>query len=282
MNKNYRVNLSEVRETELKQVLLSVEEACRDLEIDFYIIGALARDIWFEPHGIIMGGTKDIDFAVRVGQEDQFYALKELLITKHRFGPFRGNAFVLFAPNKIQIDILPFGGIEVNDGVVVTGEGLREIKVNGFKEVFKMAVHDVRVLENNEFKVATLPGIILLKLIAFDDRPEQRAKDPLDIRAIIEHYFELQSDLIYEAHNDLFGSDIGASLTRIAARVIGREMAKPLSANSELRSRVRQILARHIEIAEKSDLIKGMSSVTYADFEENRKYLSEILRGINE
>lgn len=100
----------------------------------------------------MMGGTKDIDFAVCVTREDQFYGLKSLPISKYGYSENKRNAFVLFAPNKIQIDILPFGEIEVNDGVIVKGEGLKGIKVNGFKEVYKMAVDDVRVLENNEFQ----------------------------------------------------------------------------------------------------------------------------------
>lgn len=132
------------------------------------------------------------------------------------------------------------------------------------------------------FKVATLAGIVLLKLIVFDDRPEQRAKDPRDIRVIIEYYFELQSELIYEFHNDLFGLATPESLAVIAARVIGREMNKPLSANPALRERVQRILEHHIEIAEKSELIQEMTSTEYSDFDENRMLLGEILKGINE
>ncbi len=37
-------------------------------------------------------------------------------------------------------------------------------------------------------KAATLPAIVLLKLIAYDDRPEHRIKDPGDIAGII-YYF---------------------------------------------------------------------------------------------
>lgn len=126
----------------------------------------------------------------------------------------------------MQIDILPFGQLEVDDGVAVEGEGLNRIKVNGFKEVYLASVEYVYVLKDKQFKVATLPGIFLLKLIAFDDRPDQRPNDPEDCVQIIQNFFNLQSDIIYGHHNDLFGND-DQPLELISARVIGREMRNP-------------------------------------------------------
>ena len=54
--------------------------------------------------------------------------------------------------------------------------------VNAFEEVFKKATVPVNVEGSKlQFRVATLSAIILLKLIAYDDRPEKRTQDPLDI-----------------------------------------------------------------------------------------------------
>ncbi len=264
MRNSSKINLNEARDSRLRVVLLTVDECCLDLGIDFYIIGALARDAWFTKEGVAALGTKDVDLAVLVSEVEQFYQLKNRLIEKHGFEKVSTNEFVLLGLNQMQIDILPFGQLEVDDGVAVKGEGLNRIKVNGFKEVYLASVEDVYVLNDKQFKVATLPGIFLLKIIAFDDRPEQRPNDPEDCISIIQNYFNLQSDLIYNHHNDLFGDD-NFALEQISARVIGREMRKSLNQNDALRERAIKILESHIAQREKSSFILRMaSSYTWA------------------
>ena len=279
--KNFlKINLDEREESPLKEVLLAVDQCCLELDIDFYILGALARDIWFTEQQIAARGTKDLDFAMLVRETGLFLQLKELLAKKHDFVTVKDNQFALIAPNKMQIDILPFGALEVEDGVTVEGEGLNRIKVNGFKEVYLESVREAYVLDGKSFKVATLPGIFLLKLIAFDDRPDQRQNDPVDCLSIIEKFFELQSDLIYENHNDLFGDD--GPLILISARVIGREMRKPLGENADLKARVVGILKGHIDLREKSSFILQMASYAYLATEECALYLEGVLTGIQD
>ncbi len=286
MTNTSKISFNKGREEGLPEVFNAVEECCNELSIEFYIIGALAKEIWFSKENIATGGTRDVDFAIFINEEEKFQQLKSLLIENHGFSSFSGNAFVLFAPNEIQIDIVPFGKLEVQDGVTVKGEGLNKIKVNGFKEVYLESVKEVKVLEDKVYKVATLPGILLLKIIAFDDRPEQREKDPADILSIIENYFSLQRELIYEFHSDLFGED-DKSLPLIASRVLGREIRKPLSENPKLRERVIAILEGHISLGEKSKFVEVMALATlntndYPLIDECVIYLKEILTGINE
>lgn len=276
-----KINLNETKESRLRELLLTVQNCCLELGIDFYIIGALARDIWFTKEGVSALGTKDVDFAVLISNVEQFYRLKGRLIKMHGFEKVSTNEFVLIGPNKMQIDILPFGQLEVNDGVTVQGEGLNRIKVNGFKEVYLASVENVYVLADKQFKEATLPGIFLLKIIAFDDRPEQRPNDPEDCISIILNYFNLQSDLIYNHHNDLFGND-GFAFELISARVIGREMKKSLDHNDALRDRAANILKDHIARGEKSSFILRMASFVYLGTEDCVRYLQEVLSGITE
>lgn len=48
-------------------------------------------------------------------------------------------------------------------------------------EVYQSGTEEVEMETGHNFKIATLPSIVLLKLIAFDDRPEKRSKDARDI-----------------------------------------------------------------------------------------------------
>lgn len=223
MKNTSRINLDEITDQRLHDVLKTVNTCCEKLRIDFYLLGALARDVWFKQQQIAASGTKDVDFAVFINETQQFSNLKTALIEVCGYTQSKNNQFVLIAPNGFTIDVLPFGAIEIEDGVAVEGERLAKIKVTGFKEVYLTAVRPVFIFDDQETKVATLPGIVLLKLIAFDDRPEQRYNDPIDCISIIKNYFAIESDLIYNEHNDLFGEP-NRELETIAARVIGREM----------------------------------------------------------
>lgn len=82
-----------------------------------------------------------------------------------------------------------------------------------------------------------------MKLISFDERPKQRTKDPRDIANIIDHFLDLQGDLIFNNHNDLFTEDVKEdALDEISATVIGREIKKICADNEKLLERLKQML----------------------------------------
>ena len=95
--------------------------------------------------------------------------------------------------------------------------------ISGFKEVYEEGTEEVNFEGEYNFKVLTMAGIVILKLIAYDDRPEIRSNGIGDIAAIIRHYFDLESDLIYDRHADLFAGE-EQCLERLAAKVLGRQM----------------------------------------------------------
>src|SRR5688572_9071280 len=113
MQNSSRINLNEARNPRLREVLLVVDECCLELGIDFYILGALARDAWFIKEGMAALGTKDVDFAIFISEVKLFYQLKDRLVERHNFEKITINAFTLRAPNQTEIDILPFGKLEV-------------------------------------------------------------------------------------------------------------------------------------------------------------------------
>ena len=260
------MNLNSVREGELKEVFDAIEEAFRELEIDYYLIGAIARDIWYARGKKDFRKTKDVDFAVLVGNKTAYQEVRQFLKDHKNFRDTKENSFVMLTPTGVQVDILPFGEIEIDDGVSLEGEGLTNIKVNGFMEVYKAGTEEVAMLTGHIFKVATLPAIVLLKLIAFDDRPEKRLKDARDIANIISLYFDLQADLIYSEHSDVFlvsEEQLNTvSLQEIAAMVIGREIKKVIDENEYLLERIKRILDDHIGQGEKSAFNRNMVEET--------------------
>lgn len=199
------MNLSDLREGELKDIFNALEEAFDATGTDYYVIGALAKDVWYSQGDILSRQTKDIDFAVLVGSQENYEAIKKYLKANKNFLNTKGNSFVMMSPSGAQVDILPFGEIEIDDSIAVAGGDLDMIKVNGFREVYETGTKGMTLDTGHHFDIATLPAIVLLKLIAYDDRPERRAKDPRDIADIIENFLELQADLMYSEENlDLF------------------------------------------------------------------------------
>ena len=252
------MQLSNLREGELKDLFDALEEAFTAVGTDYYLIGAVARDFWYSRGQKKFRGTKDVDFAVLVGSQREYEAIKQYLREHKQFNETRENAFVMITPTGIQVDILPFGEIEMDEGVKVEGNGLVNISVNGFKEVYQSGTEKLTAETGHRFAVATLPAIVLLKLIAFDDRPEKRLKDARDIANILMHYFELQSEFVYENHNDLFVGEEELSLEQIGATVIGRQLKVICSTNEGLYMRVQSILQGHIEKKEDSVFVVNM------------------------
>lgn len=159
-------------------------------------------------------------------------------------------------------------------------KGLTQIAVNGFREVYENGTDEVEFENDQVFKVCTLPGIVILKLIAYDDRPEVRQNDIKDITLILKHYFNIETDNIYELHNDLFEDDRDTSL--IAARVLGRQMKSIFARSKDVEERITSIIQREIDNPEKSKIAELMVTGTDNEIISATAILKEILEGIQE
>lgn len=242
MRKPLQIKLKDLRQDRFKELLSIVEQVFIQCDVDFYLLGAIARDTWYAKEQITSPATRDVDFAVYISREEKYDMVLEELISNHGFSEIKDAPFRLQTPYTFTIDIIPFGEISIDESVIPDEDWDRPIFVNGFEEVFRKATIQVTDEEGDlEFKVATLPAVLLLKLIAYDDRPEKRTQDPQDIVQIIKNYFEIEKEMIWEEHHDLFDED--SELIEIGARVVGREINKIVSENRTLKERVLNILS---------------------------------------
>lgn len=264
---------------ELKRVFDTLEKVFATLGIDYFLIGALARQEWYGKADLNFRMTKDVDYAVLVGSHDEYRSIKSFLVANEGYTESTGNAFALITPDGIPVDILPFGEIESDGNVEIEGTGMTSIRVDGMKEVYLHGTELLRLDTGNYFKVATLTGIALLKFIAYDDRPENRQKDAIDIGNIVMNFFNLHDNLIYEYHSDLFGEE-EKQLENIGAVALGREMRKIAGGNSGLSVRLEKMLETHIDKAEKSEFVRLIVRETKKDVETVLGYLKDILWGL--
>jgi predicted nucleotidyltransferase len=279
MQNSYRIKLSSFNQEGLKDLLQILERVFHRFDVDFYVIGALAKDVWLSKEKIPTRATKDVDLAVFISNSDAYESIKSTLVAEYDFREVSTNAFALLTPYGYPIDLLPFGSVEIDDAVEIEGKGPAKVHVNGFKEIYQQGLTPVLTEEGITFKIASLVSIILLKLVAFDDRPERRTRDIKDIAVIMNHYFHIESDLIYDRHNDLFtGEDI--ELLNIAAFVIGRELKSILAVNKHLKNRILNILSltekHHHKIPQLMAQNEGFT------VEQATNLLGEVVQGIKQ
>lgn len=277
----YKINFKQLRQQpQLSEMLSALERGLNKFDIDFYLVGAVARDLWMSAINDIPPSriTGDIDFAVFIDDRGTYDNLKKYLIEVEGFSPYKGNAFVLVWKGFIQVDLLPFGEIEdKNAGVTIEGSGLTSLNMPGFKEIYDDGLPVVELEEIHKFKFCTLPGIVILKLVAWQDRPEIRRDDIKDVSNILKHFFDMYAEEIFENHNDLFGSE-EAELNLIAARVMGREMSKIAKRNESLFNRLQKLLEINSNNND-SEMAKIMLEFFANTIEDNIKVIQQIKEG---
>ena len=253
----YKINYEQIRQNPLISSLLTdLEEGFAKFGLDYYLVGATARDVWISGIHFKRPGraTKDVDFAVLINDKGVYEQLKAYLIKEKRFQPSTENAFVLIYKERMQVDLLPFGAIEDADRkVTVEGTGYTTVHVPGFAEIYSTGLPEMDLEGKHQFKFCTLPGIVILKLLAWNDRPEKRRDDILDISDILHHYFSMQDNEIWENHFDLFTGD-NTDLLHVAARVMGREMRKIVIKDDTLFRLIDGILERNSADVDHSDI----------------------------
>ena len=144
----------------LKRPLEEVATVCKNLGINFFIIGAIARNIWLATNDQRPSGTKDIDFGVFVADIATYNQLRETLASDFDYTASRENAFCMITPDGKPIDLLPFGEIEANSEVQVKGVGLTSVKLDGFKEVFERGTIDVEIGQEI-YQSCSIPGVVM-------------------------------------------------------------------------------------------------------------------------
>jgi predicted nucleotidyltransferase len=238
----------------------SVSETVGSLGIAFFVVGATARDMIFElGHGRPSGrATLDRDFGVRVESWAEFAKLKKSFLTSGLFQETKDVQRLRFQ-GELDVDIVPFGGVADNQGTIrwPPDEDVVMSTV-GFEDAYR-AAQRVRVKANPplDILVASIPGLTILKIIAWAERPPARSRDAIDLAFILEHYLDAGNiDRLYEEHLDLVDAE-GSDYERAGARLLGRDLAK--IAAPETIKWIKEILAKETaDEGRRSLLIPGM------------------------
>lgn len=260
MDKNPLVNFD-------KDVLEGLDHLGKVCGDNFIIVGAAARDILLQQHNIRPArATRDADLAVRIGSWDAFKKLRQHLIS---VGFKEYQAHYRFHYKAAIFDIMPFGDILTEKSEILWPEDGKIMNMLGFDDAFRTA-HQFRTRMNLTLRIASLSSLVLLKVIAWNDRPSERPQDPQDINTIIKNYLDAgHFDRFYDEHSDLVEMD-PYTVERAGAALIGRDLQR-LCSHKPL-EKMKQILERELQMVDASLFFQQMAGA------ENMALAMELVR----
>jgi predicted nucleotidyltransferase len=268
----------------------SLSGTARALDLASFVVGATARDMIFElGHGRASSrATNDTDFGVRVSNWGEFDRLKEALLTSGLFKETPQIQGLLYR-DELLVDLLPFGEIAGTQGEIRwPPDEAVVMSMVGFEDAYRAAL-EVRVGTSPplDILVASCPGLTIMKLISWADRPQERSRDAVDLAFILEHYLDAGNyERLFEKHIDLVAVE-NFDYVRAGTRLLGRDIAK-IGEPGTVR-RVREILANEIGDEGQYRLIQGMMPPgTLSDKESENRFdkllalLRELGKGVED
>lgn len=239
------------------ELLEAIAAAAERAGVDWVVTGAMARHLVFGGvHGCRPGrSTKDWDLGVQIGYWAQFATLESHLVEDAGFRRDSRQRQRLHGPSGGMVDLIPFGGVEAEDGGVYWGkEGEFHLNVAGFQEAYAASYH-VRLTNTVTARVVSPPGLAILKVIAWHDRHLEDDRDAEDLAYLLHQYHHLVSEKLYGPHLDAM-ERVDYDVELAGARVLGKEAG--VMAGPGLHRGINELLAGELGRPEESRLLGAL------------------------
>lgn len=256
---SYNISSENLNNPLLKDLLKELNDFFDSLGINFYVIGATARDIILSNlHDLVPERkTADLDVAIAISDWNQFESIEKNLPRKEGFEKSKEQKQRFIYNGVYVIDIVPFGDVAKEDGNIYwPPDETIAMSVWGFPE---MADSTINVEIDGEFsiKIASLPGLFIMKLVAWKDRHLSGSKDAYDMALLLTNYLDINTERVVEEHYDLYDTDEFDQVVA-GAQLMAREVKLLIRDNENTLEYLREILTKEIELAEESQLINQL------------------------
>jgi predicted nucleotidyltransferase len=221
------------------RVLRLIDPIARELDCPYFVAGATARDlVLVNIHGLRPGrATRDIDFGIAVQSWEQFTRMKERLAAS---GDFKAHPHALQrmiysdrdAGFSMLVDLIPFRGV-ISTDYTVAWPPSRDVVMNvaGFEEALASAI-PFAVEADLIVRVASVPGLALLKLVVWSDRGHTTNKDAADFYRLLTAYADAgNTDRLYD-HEMALLETVGFDTQLAGAELLGRDVGLIRSSNA--------------------------------------------------
>jgi predicted nucleotidyltransferase len=172
--------------------------------------------------------TRDVDAIAEVQDWGDFARIRDGLL-QEGFRP--GQVAHELWLDEVRIDLIPFGPGLVQNDKLSWPYGDSVMTACGFEEALACA-RDREVAPNLRLPVVTIPGLVLTKVVAYMDRPEERARDLIDIIYCFGHYEAIVGQSRRFDHAGTEVDDEPVTFEEAGALLLGLEvaaLAKPKS-----------------------------------------------------
>ena len=274
------------------ELFADIANIAESMGIQFFVVGATVRDmILMYGYGIqTTRATMDIDFGIQVVNWDQYEKFINGLISTTYFKLTPQRRQRLEYKGIIMIDVIPFGAIAGPEYLLnwPKEDGI-EMNTLGFMESYEYSLI-VRLRENPvlDIRFASLAGLALMKIIAWNDNPARGGRDAEDLRLIVDNYLDAGNlERMYEKEIDIIDrlkEHGNVDYIRAGARLLGRDIAA--IATPESKRKILEILDKETGDKNRYKLVEKMTNSerwdTTGEFEENIELLEQMKLGILE
>lgn len=105
----------------LVALLTDVDQVCKSVLVEYLLTGSMPREIaLYHVYGLDKGrGTADVDFGISVQSWEQFEQLRVAFLASGQFEKDPNpSVFWSRRPGRLQVDMVPFGAIQKDDGTI--------------------------------------------------------------------------------------------------------------------------------------------------------------------
>jgi len=256
---SYNISSDRLSNPMLKEILQALTDFFKSEGSDFYVIGATASDIILAGIHAQHSGRKtvDLDIAIAIPDWDRYEEISKKLCKKQGFTKFRDQKQRFLYKGVYMLDIVPFGEVAKADKYIYwPPEESFAMPVHGFVEMAKDAL-EITLDNSLTFRVASLPGIFILKLIAWNERHLVHNRDAEDMAFILANYLALNDERAARDHYNIY--DRTPFLTFVAgATLMARDIKIMILDDLSVRDRLSAILVAEISKTLDSALINQM------------------------
>lgn len=256
---SYNISSKNLNNPLLKDLLKDLSSFFGSINVDFYVIGATARDIILSNlHDLVPERkTDDLDIAIAISDWNQFRSIEENLPKIEGFEKSKELKQRFIYNGIYVVDIVPFGDVAEDDGNIYwPPDETIAMSVWGFPEMADSTIN-LEIDGEVSIKIASLPGLFILKLVAWRDRHLVGSKDAYDMALLMKNYLDINIERAVEEHYDLYETDEFDQVIA-GAQLMARDVKLLMRNNEKTLEYLREILVKEIELAEGSQLINQL------------------------
>ena len=226
---NISLDISHKVDPEHRSAIQQIKEMLDELGVKFFIVGASARDFVLEYLHEIRAPrrTMDIDFAVRVENWGAYEKIEKVLSEAQGFEKSK-QIKQRFEYGETIIDIVPFGKVSDDQDLIFwPPEHTIMMNVLGFEDAYNYSTPIIISKEPFlEITVPTIPGMVIMKLLSWNNSFPERQKDAQDLYFLLlkYKYTDIIDRLFIDNKELLESEDFNDEIASI--RILGQDIAK--------------------------------------------------------